>query len=67
MRPTRVVHVPPEPGCFLTRWSGSAQRDLRVPKKGKPVEGTNLPNAIPTIAFQRIVEADVRALPYQDQ
>ena len=44
-----------------------------VPKKGKLVEGTNLPilrlilNAIPSNAFQRIVEADIRALPYHGQ
>ena len=44
-----------------------------VPKKGKLVEGTNLPilrltlNAILSIAFQRIIEADKRALPYHGQ
>ena len=44
-----------------------------VPKKGKLVEGTNLPilrlilNAIPSNAFQRIIEADIRALPHHGQ
>ena len=44
-----------------------------VPKNGKLVEGTNLPIlrriliAIPSRAFQRIIEADIRALPHHGQ
>ena len=44
-----------------------------MPKKGKLVEGTNLPivrlilNAIPSNPLQRIIEADIRALPYHGQ
>ena len=40
---------------------------------GNLVEGTNLPismlilNAIPSNAFQRIIEADIRALPHHGQ
>ena len=51
----------------------SAQWHVLGPKKGKQVEGTNLPilrlilNAIPSNAVQRIIEADTRALPYHGQ
>ena len=70
MRPKRVVHVPPAPGCVLVRVLNGM---FGVPKKGKMVEGTNLPmlrliiNAIPSKAFLRTIEANIRALPYHGQ
>ena len=55
MRPKRVVHVPPGPGCFLVQWNGSAQRDVRGVKEGQAG------------GRYRIIEADSGALPYHGQ
>ena len=56
-----VIHVLPASRCFLM---------CRDTSQCKLVEGTNLPilrlilNAILSNAFQRIIEANIRALPY---
>ena len=55
------------------RWNGSAQRDVRSAKEGQVGGGSNLPilrlilNLIPSNAFQPIIAADIRALPYHGQ
>ena len=55
------------------RWNGSAQRDVQVTRKRQAGGGTDLPilrlvlKSILSNAFQRIIEADIRALPYHGQ
>ena len=73
MCPKRVVHAPPAQDVFSCDGTAVLNGIFGVPKKGKLVEGTNLPilrlilNAIASNAFQRITKADIRALPYHGQ